>query len=216
MSSFAWMRVLESTPERYDRGVRLLSRGRIDAVWRRIAELAAEAGPRVLDLGCGTGGVALACATLSAQVLAVDRDAGMLEVARAKPVPQGGAIEWRQLAVGELEDVVAPGSLDAFVSCLAFSELSGDERRYALRMARSALRVGGVVVIADEVAPRGALRRAWHTVARAPRAGLAYALTQTTTRAIDDLAEPLRSAGFDAVREERPWPAFAIVRGVQP
>jgi hypothetical protein len=38
------MRVLESAPERYDRGIRLLSRGRIAAVYARIAALAAAPG----------------------------------------------------------------------------------------------------------------------------------------------------------------------------
>jgi demethylmenaquinone methyltransferase/2-methoxy-6-polyprenyl-1,4-benzoquinol methylase len=210
------MRLLESAPERYDRGIRLLSRGRIDRVWRRVAELATAAGPRVLDLGCGTGAVALSCAARGADVLAFDRDAGMLDVARAKPTPQPGSVRWRQLAVGELEGVVAPGSLDAFVSCLTFSELSVDERRYALRVARRGLRSGGVVVLADEVAPPGMLGRALHAVTRAPWAGLAYVLTQTTTHPVDDLSGALREAGFRSVTEERPWPTFAVVWGMQP
>ena len=39
MSSFAWMKFLESAPERYDRGMQLLSRGRIGDVYERIAAL---------------------------------------------------------------------------------------------------------------------------------------------------------------------------------
>lgn len=38
MSSFVWMKVLESAPERYDRGIRVLSRGRIDDVEKRLDE----------------------------------------------------------------------------------------------------------------------------------------------------------------------------------
>jgi 2-polyprenyl-3-methyl-5-hydroxy-6-metoxy-1,4-benzoquinol methylase len=70
-------------PERYDRGVELLSRGRIGDVYSRMAVLAASPGKHVLDLGCGTGGVALPCAARGAHVVAIDSNAGMLEIAGA-------------------------------------------------------------------------------------------------------------------------------------
>lgn len=210
MSSFVWMKVLESTPERYDRGIRLLSRGRIDDVYQRIAELGAAPGKRVLDIGCGTGGVSLACAARDARVTGIDIDAGMLEVARSKP--GAGSVEWLELGVAEIGDRFAPESLDAVVSCLAFSELSPDEQRYALDIALSRLVPGGVLAIGDEIATH-----AWHRVARAPLALATYVLTQTTTRPVADLPERVRAAGFDHVVEERLWAgSFAIVNGVKP
>ena len=48
MSSFVWMKVLESTPRRYDRGIRMLSHGRIEQVYERIAALAAAPGKRIV------------------------------------------------------------------------------------------------------------------------------------------------------------------------
>ena len=84
MSSFVFMRVLESAPERYDAGIRLLSGGRIEAVYDEIASKAAGPGRRILDIGCGTGGVTVACARRGADVVGIDINAGMLEVARSK------------------------------------------------------------------------------------------------------------------------------------
>lgn len=216
MSSFVWMKVLESTPERYDRGIRLLSRGRIDAVYRRIAELAAAPGRRVLDIGCGTGGVALACAARGAQVLGIDLDAGMLEVARGRPVPSEGRVRWTLAGAAEIDDLVEEASQDAVVSCLAFSEMSEAEQDDALRRARSRLVPGGCLVIADEAPPRG-VYGALHRLARWPLVALTYVLTQATTHPVRDLAGRVRGAGFEDVREERLWGgSFVLVRGRAP
>jgi len=218
MSSFVWMKFLESAPERYDRGVQLLSGGRIHDVYQQLAERAASPGARVLDLGCGTGEVALACAARGAQVVAMDINAGMLEIARAKPVPpeQGGTIEWLELGVAELQDRFAEASFDAIVSCLLFSELSPDEQAYALDIARSRLVLGGHLLIADETLPSTAWARARYHLRRLPLVALTYVLTQASTQPVAHLAERVRRAGFSQVEEQRLWgDTFVIVQGMR-
>ena len=63
-----------------------------------LVELAAlQRGERVLDLACGTGVVArLAAARVgtTGQVIGMDLNAGMIEVARALPAPSGPPIVW--------------------------------------------------------------------------------------------------------------------------
>jgi demethylmenaquinone methyltransferase/2-methoxy-6-polyprenyl-1,4-benzoquinol methylase len=216
MSSFVWMKILESAPWRYDRGVRRLSRGRIDGVYRRIAERVAAPGRAILDIGCGTGGVSLACAARGADVFGIDRDAGMLQVARAKPVPGEGTVTWIELAAAEIEDRFAEESLDAVVSCLAFSELSPQQRAYALKIARTRLRPGGELLVADEVTPRSRVRRAWYHLRRVPLTALTYLLTQTTTRPVDGLTDAVRAAGFAQVEETRTWEdSFVLVHATR-
>jgi len=212
------MKFLESAPERYDRGVQLLSGGRIDEVYQQIADRAASPGKRVLDIGCGTGEVSLACAARGAQVVAIDIDAGMLEIARAKPVPRewGGTIEWLELGMAEVQDRFAEAHFDAIVSCLLFSELSPDEQAYALDIAHSRLVVGGRLVIADETLPSTAWARAWYHLRRLPLVALTYVLTQTSTQPVEHLAERVRRAGFAQVAETRLWrDTFVIVHGVR-
>jgi demethylmenaquinone methyltransferase/2-methoxy-6-polyprenyl-1,4-benzoquinol methylase len=218
MSSYVFMKVLESTAHRYDRGMRLLSRGRIGGVYARVADLVAAPGGRVLDIGCGTGAVALACAARGADVTGIDVNAEMLEVARSKtlPIETSGSVEWLQLSAAEIEDRFAPESFDAVTACLVLSELSPDERAYTLAIALSRLRPGGRAVLADEVEPDSAARRVLHRVGRLPLEVLTYLLTQTTTHAVSGLADQVRAAGFVEVDEERPWPAFAIVGGSRP
>jgi demethylmenaquinone methyltransferase/2-methoxy-6-polyprenyl-1,4-benzoquinol methylase len=218
MSSYVFMKVLESAAHRYDRGMRLLSRGRIGEVYETLATMVARPDVRILDVGCGTGGVSLACAARGAEVVGIDNNADMLEVARSKTLPFGtkGTVEWLQLGAAEIEDRFEPSSFDAITACLLFSELSPDERAYTLAIALTRLRPGGQVVLADEVVPDSVARRFLHRLARTPVAVLTYLLTQTTTRAVPELAEPVRAAGYVDVDEQRPWPEFAIVRGRRP
>ena len=215
MSTYVLMKVLESAAHRYDRGVRLLSRGRIDQVYARVADLVAAPGRRILDVGCGTGAVALACAARGADVTGIDVNADMLEVARSKALPyeSAGSVEWHQLSAAEIEDRFEPESFDGVTACLVFSELSPSERAYALAVVLSRLRPGGWLVVADEVTPGSAVRRVVHRAARLPLEMITYLLTQTTTRAVAGLADEIRAAGFVDVVEKRPWPAFAIVSG---
>jgi len=233
VSSFVWMRVLESSAARYDRGVRWLSGGRIDRAYRAVAEAATgpEVGgqgpggapqgtraPRVLDVGCGTGGVSVACAARGAEVVGIDRNAGMLEIGRAKALPpSAGRVTWLELGAMEIEDRFAPASFDAVVACLAFSEMAPEEQAYVLGAARTLLVPGGRLVVADEVTPRTAWRRVLHAVRRRPVALLAFVLTQATTRPVEGLPDRVRGAGFVDVEEQRMWgDAFCILRARAP
>jgi len=205
MSSYVYMKVLESTPERYDRGIRLLSGGTIDALWAEIAGRVAAPGVRVLDIGCGTGGLSLACAERGAVVTGLDKDAGMLSVARRKAAARTLPHEprWLEIGVMEMEDVIEDESFDAIVSSLVMSELLPEERAYTLRRAGLALVPGGVLTLADEAAPETRGERLVWRLRRAPRAALTWLLTQQTTHPMEGLADEVRAAGFTNVHEER-------------
>ncbi len=121
-----------------------------------------------------------------------------------REAPGAGSVTFLELGAAEIEDRFPPESFDAVVSCLAMSELSPHEMEYALRVARSRLAPGGMIVIGDESPPAGGLARAAHWLRRAPVAALTYLLTQATTRPLRDMEGKLRAAGFVAVGSERP------------
>ena len=214
MSSFAFMKVLESSANRYDRGIKILSRGRIKEVYLKIAEMVAEPDKRILDIGCGTGNVSLACAARGATVIGVDSNAEMLEVAKSKAKKAGleDKVEWLELGVAEIASRINERSLDAAVSCLTFSELTPDEQTYTLSTAYSCLKPGGAIVIADEVVPEKPFHRFRHRLMSFPLVLVTYILTQTTTQPLKNPSPLLEKAGFANIETTSIWSSFVIIR----
>jgi ubiquinone/menaquinone biosynthesis C-methylase UbiE len=199
MSTYVLMRILESAPHRYDLGMRLLTFGLVERAYDRLAALV-EPGQRALDVGCGTGALAVRMARRGAQVKAIDVSPEMLELAgrRARAAGVDDRIALAEMGVAEL-DREAPGSYDVVASGLCLSELGDDERSYMLRQVRRILAPGGLLLIADEVTPRSRLSRALRWLIRTPLAALTWLVTQQTTHAVPDLAERVAAAGLEVV-----------------
>jgi ubiquinone/menaquinone biosynthesis C-methylase UbiE len=218
VSSYVFMKLLETQVSRYDLGMRLLSVGRIRRLY---AEVAGQVPPRgdVLDVGCGTGGVTAALVAPDRQVTGVDRSASMLAVAEralAGPLSAGQA-RLRQVAITGLEREFPAESFDAVVCCLVLSELAATEERYALDVFCRLLRPGGTLVLADEVAPGSPGGLLWYRAIRLPMAIVTYVLTQTTTHAARELDGKLSARGLEAVETvHRQGRSFQIVRGRKP
>lgn len=121
----------------------------------------------------------------------------MLEVAqrRVNELNLGRSVELCEMDVTELGDE-EPESYDVVISYLCFSELSEDELSYALGETRRILKPGGALLIADEVKPKGILKRMLNLMIRIPLAVVAYLIAQTTTRAIKDLPERIEMEGL--------------------
>lgn len=212
------MKLLETQASRYDLGMRLLSAGRIRRLYRDVAARVPESG-EVLDVGCGTGGVTGALAAVGRSVTGVDRSAQMLAVAGRKladPIA-AGRVRLRQVSLTGLDREFAPESFDAVVCCLVLSELTATEERYALDVLCRLLRPGGVLVLADEVAPRSAPGRLVYHAARTPMVLVTYLLTQTTTHAARELDRKLADRGLESVDSTHPQGrSFQIVTGRKP
>jgi ubiquinone/menaquinone biosynthesis C-methylase UbiE len=197
--SYVFMKVLESAPRRYDLGIRLLSLGRITRVHREVAERSVSEGSRALDIGCGTGSLAIACARRGARVTGIDISPQMLDIARRK-VEQAeltDSVTLLQMSAIELDERFEPESFDTIMSSLTFSELSDDEQRFVLRQCQRLLKNGGRLVVADETVPPSWPKRLLHLLVRLPLVVLTYVLTQTTTRAVAKLESKIADAGFE-------------------
>ncbi len=205
MSTYVYMKILESAPERYDFGLRLLSLGRVTAMYDAAAYAATadHSMPRVLEIGCGTGNLTRRLVERGAVVTAIDINPDMLAVARAKVHDMDAKVELLEMAAVEVGDRFAAGRFDAVAATLALSEMSEEEREYVLRAAHRVLRPSGRLVVADEVRPSDLTARIVHALVRWPLALLTYLVTQTSTYPVRDLAGVVRAAGFRIVEQRR-------------
>jgi ubiquinone/menaquinone biosynthesis C-methylase UbiE len=196
VSTYVLMRILESAPSRYDRGLRMLTLGKLDGVYDRLISFVGDE-QRVLDVGCGTGALALRAAAKGAWVKGIDVNPQMLEIARsrARQAKLEHRVEWAEMGVAELENEEA-ASYDVVVSGLCFSELTADEVSFALEQARRVLKPRGLLLLADEVVPDDLPQRILNTVLRIPLSVLVYLWTQTTTHAVVHLPHKVQEAGF--------------------
>ena len=196
-----FMRWLENTPSDYERGIRLLTLGRLDAIHERIARECStvdDRSPRVLEIGCGTGRLAVLMAQHGAQVTAIDVSPAMLEEAKNNALQAGlqDAITFTQLDVTEIENHFEPETFDIIVSTLAFSEFPPEVVRFALQEALHLLKPSGRLLIADEVFPQRRFSRLLYWIVRLPLVILTWILTRTTTVPLEDFASALQEAGF--------------------
>ncbi len=204
MSSLALMRWLESSPQRYDAGMRLLTLGRVTRLHASLAEAAAAPGRSVLEIGCGTGAVTQRLVERGARVTALDQNPEMVEQARARLADAPAeAVSWIERTASEIDALPVAG-FDAVVASLCLSEMSPSERRFVLRQALQRLRPGGVLAAGDEVRPRRLWQRVLHACLRGPQVALAWLVVGSTSHPIPDLASEVRAAGFE-LRAEKRW-----------
>ncbi|HEV8688107.1 MAG TPA: methyltransferase domain-containing protein [Gaiellaceae bacterium] len=120
---------------------------------RFYVDLAREAGGPVVELGVGTGRIAIPTAAAGIPVIGVDSSRGMLEVC-AEAAAAAGVAQLLDLRVGDLADPPVRERV-RLVTCpfRAYLHLRGDdERRRALGAARDLLVPGGRLVF-DVFAP---------------------------------------------------------------
>ena len=141
----------------YDLAIRLLTRER---QWRDalIAQIAPCDGETILDVGCGTGTLAimLKLRAPGTRIVGLDPDPAILARAAAKARLAGVEIEWRQ---GFADDSAAIGEFDHVVSTLVFHQVSPAGKAAGLQAMFKATRPGGSVHLADYCRQPGWLMR---------------------------------------------------------
>lgn len=217
MFSYVFMKLLEKRPHSYDRAINTISAGRIHRIKEKVAATIIP-GSRVLEIGCGTGELAvMMLAAGAASVEGFDESPAMAAASRERIEKENlkERFSVRQMGVDAM-DALPPKSFDAVVATLVVSELSDDERRFTFKHACRILQPRGVIVIASEVVPRSFGKKILHTLARAPVLAITYLASGNFTRPVADLAGDIRAAGFSVASEDRSHgDAFAVIIAVK-
>jgi ubiquinone/menaquinone biosynthesis C-methylase UbiE len=193
----------------YDTAVALTMRERL---WRPLlaARIAGNVRPdgRIVDVGAGTGTLAIAIATArpDAEVIGIDGDPDVLDRARRKP--GADTVSWRYGFAGRLD--LEDKSVDAAVMSLLLHHLAPDAKRAALAEVRRVLRPTGRLHIADWGRPHGPFMRTAFAALQ-----LLDGVDGTRDHAAGRLPAFIRDAGFDGVRCHRrlrtPWGSLELL-----
>jgi len=218
MSSLALMRWLESAPERYDTGMKVITLGRVDRIRDVLAEEAVAApGMHVLEIGCGTGAVTERLVRRGAWVTALDCNPDMIEKARERlAAADPEKVCWLERTAAEI-DVLPAASLDGVVAAFSLSEMSAGERAFVLRRAFERLRPGGVLAVADEVTASSLPARMLLGLLRIPQAAVAWLVGRPPSSPLKHLRDEIVAAGF-RVKSSRAFlgGSFSVIGAERP
>jgi ubiquinone/menaquinone biosynthesis C-methylase UbiE len=168
----------------------LLFRGQLRALWRRTIDLARlQPGEQALDVGCGTGTLALAAARrvgASGRVVGIDPGPRQIARARAKAARRHVPIEFQIAVIEELP--FADQTFDVVLSTLMMHHLPAPLKRQGLAEIARVLKPGGRLVIGD-------------FVRKQERTGRAARFHAGGSSAVE-LASLLADAGFNNITTE--------------
>ena len=198
MCSYVFMKLLESSEKRYDRGINLMTFGNTLRVKEEIVSQYISKNDQVLEIGVGTGTLAILCAKKGAHVTGIDVSRKMLEIAEKKVAEEqlAASIELKNMSAIEMDRHIPDSSYDKAIGTLVFSEMSEDEQRYALKEFHRILKPDGKVIIADEVKPQSTGKLILYYIIRIPLAVITYLFTQTTTRPLKNIEQKILDAHF--------------------
>jgi ubiquinone/menaquinone biosynthesis C-methylase UbiE len=171
----------------YDKLTWVLTLGRERAVRERLVEIAALApGEVVLDVGCGTGSLAVAAKRrvgASGSVRGLDASPEMIEQARRKAAREGLDIAFDVARAEALP--LADGSVDVVLSTMMLHHLPAAVRERFAAEIRRVLRPGGRVLAVDFEPPahgRGGLISTVHRHSHVPLAAIVELLARAGLR----------------------------------
>jgi len=202
--------------DRYDRVIALMTRERR---WRGalIELIDPQPGERIVDIGCGTGTLAIALGQKmpDAVVTGVDPDPAVLAIARAKAAAAAAPVSWVHAMGDALDDIPHLAGCDRITSSLVLHQCPVAVKSSILRQKWRLLRPGGQMFIADYGEQRSVLMR---LLFRQVQMIDGFDLTEPNAKGC--LPGLIEAAGFEAVAERAviatPTGSISLYSAVKP
>lgn len=197
MLIYGLMKYIEQIPARYDKMMNILTFGGHGRSQKLILSEVAG-GAKILDIGCGSGSLAIECARAGAEVTAVDSSPQMLSILKSKI--KGGPLEnkIRIIECGSASTgvILKDEKFDIVIMSMMLGELPPAVRKKTIQNAAALLSPDGRIIICDELWPQNIiLSLACHFlfwIFFIPN----FILTRTLLMPVKGLPEDLRSAGL--------------------
>ena len=189
---------MESLTRYYDRWMNLITGGQDRRV--RDAVLGyVEPGDVVLDVGCGTGTLAVKAAQKGAQVIGIDQSPPMLKLAREKAQASGVEVDFR---LAQAQSLDLDEEFDVVTATFTLSEISPDEVEMVVADLAERLKPGGKMIVADEARPTKAFQRIVSGLQRAIVALLTFLVIEERPTRLHNLRAMLEAVGLAMTDEQ--------------
>ncbi len=197
MLIYGLMKYIEKIPARYDKMMNILTFGGHRRSQKLILS-GVRPGSKVLDIGCGSGTLAVECAHAGADVTAVDSSPQMLSLLKSKikNTLLENKIKIIECGSASTGVVLKEEKFDLIIMSMMLGELSAVVRKKTIQTAAELLAPEGAIVICDELWPRNFILSAvYHFlfwIFFIPN----FILTRTLIMPVKGLLEDLDSAGL--------------------
>jgi len=198
------MKSLEKKAEKYDKGIKTLTLGKLPKIKQFIVENYVKKGEKLLDIGMGTGTFTIMCAKKGAEVIGIDYSEKMLEVARYHIETEGlkNAITIIEMSVVDLDEQFPDNSFDKVISILCFSELYSKEQIYVLNQIFRLMRDNGELILVDEVKPKKIWKKIIYFLIRIPLVFITFIKSHASTKRLKNFEKKLNECKLEIVEEK--------------
>jgi demethylmenaquinone methyltransferase/2-methoxy-6-polyprenyl-1,4-benzoquinol methylase len=197
------MKSLEHKAEKYDKGIKLITLGKLPKIKRFIVDSYLNKGEKILDIGMGTGTFAILAAQKGVRVTGIDISERMLEVAKNKIAQENltEKIEIIKMHIIDMDENFQNKSFDKVVATLSFSELYQKEQEFCLTQINRVLKNNGELVILDEVKPKNIWKKIMYFFVRIPLAFINFLKAHVSTSSLKNFDEKLEANNFLILEE---------------
>lgn len=198
------MKSLENKAERYDKGINTLTLGKYPKIKQYIADNYLYEGENLLDIGMGTGTLAILAANKGLDVTGIDYSEKMLNVARRniKERNLSQQIKIKRMSIINLDKEFKNKSFDKVTAMLIFSELYEKEQDFTLDQIYRILKDTGEFILVDEVKPKALWKKILYFIIKVPLVVLTFLKSQLTTKALNNFENRLEKHRFDIISEK--------------